>query len=260
MFDALSDIIVSNLGFVVHRESDAAWKRSLANKTHFLLIYALKGRAFYTVDEKNFTIEQGDIIFFDKGVVHSGYADSENPWTYYTAAFEALAPNGTPYTSLPFPMLTHISNPELYHRLYETLYYEWTARNPGYNLRCQGIISELLCRLIRENQTEHKQSETMEQIKRHMIAHFTENFSIEELAAMANVSQSHFHRLFKENTGVSAKQYLNSIRMNRAQALLQSGEHNISEVASLVGYSDIYYFSRLFKKITGVPPSAFIPK
>lgn len=260
MIENLSDIIVSNLGFTVHKESNAAWKRNLVNQTHFLLIYAEKGSAFYTVNGQKLTIQQGDIAFFNKGQAHAGYADPKNPWTYYTAAFDALNGRQTPYQTLPLPLLTHSSNPELCHRLFETLHYEWTARSPGYLLRCRGIISELLCTLIRESQTAHKQRESMEQVKRYIIAHFTENFTIEELAAMANVSQSHFHRLFKENTGVSAKQYLNHIRMNRAQALIQSGEHNISEVARMVGYNDIYYFSRLFKKITGVPPSSFIPR
>ena len=117
-----------------------------------------------------------------------------------------------------------------------------------------------MCRLIRENRTGSKQSDVIDGIKKHLIIHYKYDFSIKELADMANISRSHFYRLFKDETGVSAKQFVIGIRMNRARSLLQSGEHNISEVAYIVGYSDIYYFSRLFKKTMGVPPSAFIPQ
>ncbi len=258
--DNFSDIIVGKAGFVVHRQSDALWHRSLTNKTHFLLSYASRGRAVYTVDNKEFCVGQGDLLFFNKGQAHSGYADKKDPWTYYTVSFELLNADGKSVNSFELPTITHLSNPEIFHNLYKTLYYEWNARTPGYELFCQSIIAELLCRLIRENRTGHKQSDVIDKIKKHLITHYRDNFSIEELAAMANISRSHFHRLFKDETGISAKQFLIRIRMNRAQSLLQSGEHNISEVADIVGYSDIYYFSRLFKKTTGVPPSAFIPK
>lgn len=258
--DNFSDIVVGNTGFVVHRQSDSQWRRNLTNKTHFLISYASKGRAIYTVDGKKFDVNQGDMLFFYKGQAHSGYADKANPWTYYTVSFELLTTGGKPVNSLSLPTITHLSNPEIFHNLYKTLYYEWNARTPGYELYCQSITAELVCRLIRENRTGSKQSDVIDGIKKHLIIHYKDDFSIKELADMANISRSHFHRLFKDETGVSAKQFVIGIRMNRARSLLQSGEHNISEVAYIVGYSDIYYFSRLFKKTMGVPPSAFIPQ
>jgi AraC-like DNA-binding protein len=261
MNNDLSDIIISDIGFVIRRESDAEWMmENLVNKNYFLIIYALKGKAFYEAGGKNFIVSQGDVMFFNKGQIHSGYADSENPWTYYTAAFNVMLPDGTACDTLSVPMLTHTSNTEIYHKLYENMYYEWGTHNIGYDLCCRAGISELICRLARENLAEHKKSSDIENVKKYMMEHFTESFSIKKLAEIANVSQSHFYRVFRENTGISAKRYLNNIRINRAQALLQSGEYNVSEIAGMTGYSDIYYFSRMFKKITGVPPSAFIPR
>lgn len=259
-FDNLPDILISNIGFVVHRNSTPAWKRHLTNRTHFLLVYAAKGRAFYKADGKEFFVDEGNIVFFNKGVTHSGYSDRNNPWCYYTVAFDALACDGTPYESLSFPMITVASDKEKIRNLYENLYYEWTTRSPGYSLYCRGIVSELICELIRENTKSNGQNEPIDNVKHYMGTHFTESFTTKQLADMANVSQSHFYRIFKNNTGVSAKQYLNEIRINRAKSLLKSGEYSISEVAGLVGYGDIYYFSRVFKKTTGVPPSAYIPK
>lgn len=256
----LFDIIIGKISFIIHRQSNSEWSRNITNDKNFLMIFASKGRALYTVDNQIITVSAGDMLFFNKGQPHSGVSDIENPWAYYTVAFDVHSNDAAPVKELPFPMLTHLSNPEIFLNLMDMLYNEWGAQNPGFELGCRGIICECLCRLIRENKTGHKQSQTIEKIKKYMIANFTKDLSTEELAKMANVSKPHFHRLFKENTGISAKQYIIRVRMNRAKALLESGEHNITEVAQLLGYDDIYYFSRLFRKVFGVTPSALILK
>ena len=250
------NIIVSAISFVVCRESDKNWRRiNLVNEKSYLLIYALDGQADYEVDGKNFSVSKGDMLLFNKGQAHTGFSSYDHPWTYCTIAFDAenLDCGG-------FPILTHIANTEFCKQLYKTLNYEWSAKKPGYLLMCRGLVSELLCTLIRENSMEHRKGAVVENVKRHMVENFTSDFTVDTLSKMAGISVPHFHRLFKENTGVSVKKYLNTVRINRACDLLKSGEHNITEVAYTVGFHDIYYFSRLFKKMTGASPSSFISR
>lgn len=255
------NITISNVSFVVYRKSDENWNRiNLVNHERFLLIFAAAGKANYEVDSDKFTVIEGDIMFFNKGQYHTGFSDREQPWTYYTVAFDARLSEGITLDHLNIPLLTHSSKPEFFRSLYETLNYEWTAKKTGYHLLCCGIVSELLCTLIRENGNERKKSNAIEMVKMYMIQNYIKDMTVNELASIAGVSASHFHRIFKENTGLSVKRYLNTIRINKARDLLQSGEHNITEVAYNVGFEDIYYFSRLFKKITGVPPSSLTSK
>ena len=83
-------------------------------------------------------------------------------------------------------------------------------------------------------------------------------FSMKELAAELNVSQEYVRRVFRTNTGLTPKQYLQQLRFRRAAALLTSGYYTVRQVAEMCGFLDEKYFSTAFRKATGVPPSKYI--
>lgn len=93
------------------------------------------------------------------------------------------------------------------------------------------------------------------------VRYFHENYhkpiSIEEYAASHHMSVSWFIRNFKEYTDDTPTQYILSLRISNAQALLESTTYNITEIAGIVGYDNPLYFSRLFKKQSGMSPSEF---
>lgn len=78
--------------------------------------------------------------------------------------------------------------------------------------------------------------------------------TLEELAAIANVSKYHFCNLFKELTGKTFKEFQNYIRINKAYELLATTDIPITEIAFLCGFNDSNYFSRKFRQITGKTP------
>ena len=71
------------------------------------------------------------------------------------------------------------------------------------------------------------------------------------------MTETHFRRLFKEIYGMSPIKYINEIRTERARGLIANSNLSLSQIAEKVGYGDVYYFSRVFKKIAGVSPSAY---
>lgn len=79
--------------------------------------------------------------------------------------------------------------------------------------------------------------------------------SAEELAKLCGMSVSAFRREFRLRCGVSPVRYKNTLRMTKARELLHGGDCSVSEASRLVGFPDIYYFSRLYKREFGVPPS-----
>ena len=82
-----------------------------------------------------------------------------------------------------------------------------------------------------------------------------ESFGIPQLCKEMGMSSSQIYRKLIALTGKSTSIYLRSIRLHKAKALLRNPDFTISEVAYNVGYSDPAYFSRLFSKEFGVPPS-----
>lgn len=87
--------------------------------------------------------------------------------------------------------------------------------------------------------------------------HHTENLTLAQIAASANVSEGECCRCFKALSGESPIEYLNTYRVIRAMELLSTTELSVTEVAHAAGFGDAGYFSRCFKKRTGITPSAY---
>ena len=79
-------------------------------------------------------------------------------------------------------------------------------------------------------------------------------------AALANISENYLSRLVKQSTGRSVGAWIDIVRIQRAKRLLSSTPLSIIDIAASVGVEDQSYFSRLFKKETGLTPSAFRKK
>ncbi len=86
---------------------------------------------------------------------------------------------------------------------------------------------------------------------------YTEQFSLDEIAHRNNVSKYHFARRFKMATGFSFKEYLNHKRIEEAKALLRKNGVSIAEACYAVGFNDLSYFGRVFKRIEGRTPSDY---
>ena len=94
-------------------------------------------------------------------------------------------------------------------------------------------------------------------IIKHMDLHYEDEFQVEDIARHSGVTPTIFFKSFKETTSLSPLQYITRNRIEKARQLLVEGDTPIIEVANAVGYSDVYYFSRTFKKAIGIPPNRY---
>ena len=90
-----------------------------------------------------------------------------------------------------------------------------------------------------------------------IMSHLEEPWTIDDMANLLGLSPSHFSHIYTSIFHISPKQNLLSERMNQAKLLLKSQNYSIGEVASKVGYDNIYHFSKQFKKVTGMSPSDY---
>jgi len=91
----------------------------------------------------------------------------------------------------------------------------------------------------------------------HMLEHVNQPLRIATLSGLLGVSVSQFFLLFKAATGLTPMNYFIRLRMQRACELLQDHTSSIKETAYLLGYKDPFYFSRLFKSVTGIAPREY---
>jgi AraC-like DNA-binding protein len=91
----------------------------------------------------------------------------------------------------------------------------------------------------------------------YMNQHFAETLYLEDLAEVACVSKRSLIRHFKDTTGYPPMRYLQKIRIAKAQAMLKQNDQTITQTAMEVGFNDPSYFSQIFKRHTGISPSAY---
>lgn len=87
--------------------------------------------------------------------------------------------------------------------------------------------------------------------------HYAEEISAEALAKTVHLSQSHFCHIFKDVFGMSAKEYLISIRIQKACELLRTSSMSVTDIAFNCGFTDANYFARAFRKLKGISPSEY---
>ena len=87
--------------------------------------------------------------------------------------------------------------------------------------------------------------------------HFHEDIIVNDLASTLDMSPGYFSSAFKKEAGVSAMQYVTNLRVERAKEYLTDTEMSVAAIAQSVGYADVQYFYRVFKKTTGMTPLQF---
>ena len=93
--------------------------------------------------------------------------------------------------------------------------------------------------------------------KRFIQQHYQEALRLEDVSNAVGFNATYFSAMFKKETGQNFMDYLTELRMNKAKELLCSDESSVQDVADQIGYRDLKYFSRLFKKTTGISPSEY---
>lgn len=97
----------------------------------------------------------------------------------------------------------------------------------------------------------------IQQAQEWLVRNFAEVVRVEQLARSAGMSQRTFERRFKMATGETLKNYLHRLRVNVARHLLENDHQSVQEVSYAVGYDDVAFFRRLFKRHTGLAPQRY---
>jgi len=127
-------------------------------------------------------------------------------------------------------------------------------------LKDDGTLPELnkwLMMVFEALAKEMDQTGLASRAKRYINQHYSRDIALGDVAEHLNISESYLSRVFKKETGDSFSNYLLHVRIEAAVELMKNTNYKIYEIAEMVGYNNVEYFSRMFKKVTGRPPSAF---
>ncbi|MBE6650208.1 MAG: helix-turn-helix domain-containing protein [Ruminococcaceae bacterium] len=100
----------------------------------------------------------------------------------------------------------------------------------------------------------------LEKVKEYVKLHYNENVTIRDIAGALYMNPHYLGEYFKKHSGTSVKDYLLTLRMQKAFALLKEGNMTVSQIAEAVGFDTIQYFSTKFKSYYGISPAKYLEK
>ncbi|MEG0963099.1 MAG: AraC family transcriptional regulator [Lachnospiraceae bacterium] len=241
------------------------------------LIYIKKGIGKITVDLEPFFVSQGDIIIVPPGQLHSIEQYDTNIVEYENIIFQLnmlMATQGDFCTETFFqPLLQrqitlpnhYTPNNPVYPMLstcLNTIDELCKSFSPGYEFALKGQLFSFFYALFSSIQSsmprhQNKSLDRLKDILKYVETNYSDKISIADAAAICGFSQSHFMKFFKTNMAVSFTDYLNDYRLTMAARLLLSSTDAIVNIAVEMGFDNLSYFNRLFKRKYLCTPTQF---
>ena len=243
---AFSDYVPVTFGY---EKCKAKHSYGPAVRSYWLLHYVVSGKGIFERDGEIHSVSMGEIFVIPPFLETYYEADLTEPWSYIWLGFTA---KGNVAPSLSSPVL-HC--PEAQH-----IFEEMKLCSKKQNGKSEFLLAKLweLFSILSE---EKKESISyVETAIRYMKSEYMNPISISELAHRLGIDRSYFSYLFKSEIGISPAKFLSNLRLSNASELLIKHGTSPTTAALSCGYSDIYHFSKAFKKHFGLSPRAYVEK
>lgn len=226
----------------------------------YILIYCTEGKGIIEVEDQIYRLEKSDAFCIPRNVRHKYYADEKEPWSILWVHFKG---DNTNYFPLEERKIVHINSRHSDNRMMVLFNLLFRVLERNYTIGNFIYISQVLSLILSEIYFREKVDESSVQdrhvtmVIRYMYQHLRENLTLEEISEEVQLSKSYLNAVFKAQTGKSPVEFFIHLKMQEACKLLKSTDYYIYEVSSELGYTDQYYFSRIFKKVVGVSPKDY---
>lgn len=228
----------------------------ISSRDIFHYVFSGKGKLILEGEEYHIHAKQGFLIPAGKMAYYE--ADKDDPWSY---CWFHVSGNRIPEIfnrvglNVRQPVFIPIHSDNQFEILFDELK---NVRNN--ELLCTAKLYEIVNYLVENSATKlvieiDNQLEYVRKIINFIQIKYSEPIQVTDIARVCGLNRSYMTRLFKDATGESVQDYIIRYRISRAKILLESTQESIKHVAFLVGYSDIFVFSKSFKKLTGYSPN-----
>lgn len=223
------------------------------NRISHGFIYTISGTESYHFKDKTIKAAPGSILYIPEGET-------------YTITFEGdtsnvFVLNFNLSKEFPRPFLVKLIEEKQIENIFSNIERKWKTKKPGYYPDCLSLLYSIISLIMKQEMKylTSKSFQTIAAATEYLKNNFTDNsLRIEQLAEMSGISVKHFGTLFFKKFGMTPKEYILMLKIERAKDLLQNNKLLISDIAVMSGYSDIYHFSKIFKSKTGYTPSEYI--
>ena len=226
----------------------------------YILIYCTEGSGVIWVEDREYHLHPNEAFCIPRFKGHRYWASSEDPWSILWVHFKGEDTHFFPLDKERVVKMISANASNRMMFLFELLF---KVLNGNYTLGNFIYISQVLSLILAEIYEREKKDSTQEQNKfvtnvvRYMYRHIYENITLDTISEDFKLSKSYLNAIFQKYTRHSPMDFFINLKMKEACKMLRSSEMYIYEIAQKLGYSDQYYFSRIFKKVVGMSPKEY---
>ena len=245
------------------------------------ILYVIEGNMIARVNERDFFMKEHDFILFHSEDIHSLLACSMDKCIFVGIKFDVTRLNVNTQSCPKLATLLKAARDQHARAFFEDdeeelglesffmeSLKEMNEASLGYEVAIHSRLCLTFLKLIRiwqdegisfDDLTDYISSTetTMSNVLEYIDQHFEDNLKVRDLAAMCGMSYSNFAKSFMNAYGRSCKDYLEMVRVEKAEEMLKFTDRSLSDMAQDLGYSDSSHFVREFKKHKGVTPGSF---
>lgn len=237
-----------------------------------------KGNCFYQIDLIDYEVTEGDILFIPPLFLHSISQKNSEEFFSETYVFHMnfLGGNSTDICSTRYltPMMNqkfsmpclitpehpvYVSLKKIFNQI-TSLYDETVV---GYELALKSLFLQVVFLLLQYSEKKttfdtKASSDKLKSVLDYIELHYADAISISELAKLCYFSDYHFMRFFKKHMNMTCVEYMNNLRLEKSVELFEQGNWSILDVSLSVGFHNLSYFHRAFKKKYHMTPRSFL--
>lgn len=218
-----------------------------AVRKNYLLHFVFSGNGYFVRGGNTYSLVAGDLFVIQPGEVTTYYASNQDPWRYGWIGF-------TSSVELEFLSTPVIRKPQVL-RVFQRI--RACCEKDGADAEIFALMFELLYILSQKSRSNNLSvSDYAIYAKTQLDNTYMQKVNIGEIAHTLHIDRRYLTAVFRKTYGIAPQEYLTRLRLERAKDFLQSG-YNVTNAASMSGFSDLCNFSRQFKAYYGYTPSFF---
>lgn len=259
----LQSLLITDIGW--YPQARYHYRERNEGALEHILILCESGKGWCKIDGQYHQLEENQALLIPKGYPHSYGAREDVPWTIHWVHFRGsmgdyLAHQLPPETwIMPVDTIAAANAVDLFRHCYETFEDGFSEQRLIY---CAQVLHHLLGAVFFLNQhfstgLSMTRPRSIEATLQYLQKNINQSLTLADMADNVGLSVAHFSALFKQQMGYSPVDYFIHIKIQRACFLLDTTSLSVSQVGLQVGYKDPYYFSRIFRKVMGIPPRVY---
>ncbi len=250
--------------YVGELKKNGGWQEHPHSHRFCEIIFVVDGKGTTTVNGERKEFQRGDILIYNPDVEHYEESSLSEPTEFMFFALDKFEITDLEKNNLLPPEYDIIYNSGMCYNvlldLFSRMITEFTQKDDFYVEIAQNISRTILMYIFRiinyadNNFNLHKGNGTMDIALRYINDNYKSNITLEDIATACYVNKFYLSHIFTKFKGMSVGRYVLGLRMDEAKRLLETTNLSINKVSEKCGFNDANYFSRAFKKETGLSP------